>query len=51
MFSRTVIDGKQWSHTHPYLTADNRWLIFNSTRSGHAQVYGARVPKEFLRSL
>ena len=51
VFSRTRIDGKQWSHTHPYLTADNRWLIFNSTRSGRAQVYGARVPKGFLESL
>jgi hypothetical protein len=51
VFSRTRIDGKQWSHTHPYFTADNRWLIFNSTRSGHAQVYGARVPKGFLESL
>jgi Tol biopolymer transport system component len=52
VFSRTRIDGKQqWTHPHPYLTADNRWLIFNSTRSGHAQVYGARVPKGFLESL
>jgi len=50
-FSRTVHDGKQWSHTHPYLTADNRWLIFNSTRSGGAQVYGARLKKGFLDSL
>jgi hypothetical protein len=47
-FSRTVHDGKQWSHTHPYLTADNRWLIFNSTRSGRAQVYGARLAAGFL---
>ena len=51
VFSRTQYDGKQWAHTHPYLTADNRWLIFNSTRSGHAQVYGAGVPRGFLESL
>jgi Tol biopolymer transport system component len=51
VFSRTIHDGKQWSHTHPYLTADNRWLIFNSTRSGRAQVYGARLAKGFLESL
>lgn len=49
--SRTVHDGKQWSHTHPYLTADNRWLIFNSTRSGLAQVYGARLAAGFLESV
>ena len=49
--SRTALDGKQWSHTHPYLTADNAWLICTSNRSGIPQVYGARVPKEFWRSL
>jgi hypothetical protein len=51
VFSRTKHDGKQWSHTHPYLTADNRWLVFNSTRSGGAQVYGARIKESFLDSL
>jgi len=51
VFSRTKHDGKQWSHTHPYLTADNRWLIFNSTRTGRAQVYGARLAKGFLDGL
>lgn len=51
-FSRTRIEGKQqWTHPHPYLTADNGWLIFNSTRSGQAQVYGTRVPRGFLESL
>lgn len=47
VYSRTAHDGQQWSHTHPYLTADNRWLIFTSTRSGRPQVFGARVPEEF----
>jgi len=51
VFSRTKHDGKQWSHTHPYLTADNRWLIFNSTRTGRAQVYGARLAQGFLDGL
>jgi Tol biopolymer transport system component len=50
VFSRTKHDGKQWSHTHPYLTADNRWLIYNSTRSGRAQVYGARIKPGWLDS-
>lgn len=49
--SGTVHDDKQWSHTHPYLTADNRWLIYTSTRTGSAQVYGAKVPEDFWRSL
>lgn len=51
VFSRTVHTREQSSHTHPYLTADNRWLIFNSTRSGRAQVYGALLPDGFLQSL
>lgn len=49
--SRTEHDGKQWSHTHPYLTADNRWLIFTSNRTGLPQVFGARIPEEFLKDL
>ena len=51
IMSRTEGDGKQWCHTHPYLTADNRWLIFTSRRDGLPQVYGARVPAEFWESL
>lgn len=47
-FSRTEYDGKQWSHAHPYLTADNRWLIFAARRDGHAQVYGARLKDGWL---
>jgi hypothetical protein len=50
-FSRTRHDGQQWSHTHPYLTADNRWLIFNSTRPGRAQVHGARLKPGWLEQL
>ncbi len=51
VFSRTKMDRSQSSHTHPYLTADNRWLIYNSTRSGRAQVHGARLGKGFLDTL
>ena len=49
--SKTVHDGKQWSHTHPYVTADNKWLIYTSTRAGHPQVFGARIPDSFLEEL
>jgi hypothetical protein len=49
--SRTVYDGKQWSHAHPYLTADNQWLIFTSTRDGRPQVYGARLATGWLDGL
>jgi hypothetical protein len=50
-FSRTEYDGKQWSHAHPYLTADNRWLIFSARRNDHPQVYGARLKPGWLESL
>ncbi|MCC6698352.1 MAG: hypothetical protein IT365_22195 [Candidatus Hydrogenedentes bacterium] len=50
-FSRTESDGKQWSHTHPYLTADNQWLIFGARRNGHPQVYGAKLKDGWLESL
>lgn len=50
-FSRTEYDGKQWSHAHPYLTADDRWLIFTARRKGHPQVYGARLKEGWLTSL
>jgi Tol biopolymer transport system component len=50
-FSRTEYDGKQWSHAHPYLTADNKWLIFGARRNGHPQVYGAKLKDGWLESL
>ena len=47
----TVHDGQQWSHAHPYLTADNRWAVFTSNRHGDSHVYGARLPRDFLSGL
>lgn len=51
VFSRTVYDGKQWSHAHPYLTADNKWLVFAARRGELPQVYGARLADGWLESL
>ena len=51
VFSNTEYDDKQWSHTHPYLTADNKWLIYASRRNGHPQVYGAKLKAGFLDEL
>jgi Tol biopolymer transport system component len=47
-FSRTEYDNQQWSHAHPYLTADNQWLIFGARRDGHPQVYGAKLKNGWL---
>lgn len=49
--SRTEYDKQQWSHAHPYLTADNKWLIFGARRNGHPQVYGAKLKTGWLEAL
>ena len=41
----------QYSHAHPYLTPDNRHVIYNSDRTGLCQVCGATIPDGFLESL
>jgi hypothetical protein len=44
--------GNQCTHTHPYLTADNRHVIYNADPCyGPAQVFAARIPPGFLESL
>lgn len=43
--------GAQYSHAHPYLTSDNKWVVFNSDRKGFTQVYIASVPDGFLENL
>ena len=44
--------GNQCTHTHPYLTADNRHVIFNADPYySPAQVFAAVLPDGFLRSL
>lgn len=48
---RTSGGGAQYSHLHPYMTGDNKWVVFNSDRTGLPQVYIAEVPKGFLESL
>lgn len=37
----------QYSHAHPYLTSDNRHVVFNSDRRGLTQVHMATVPEGF----
>jgi len=43
--------GNQCTHTHPYLTADNRHVIYNADPQGTPQVFAARLPPGFLESL
>ena len=41
----------QYSHGHPYLSPDNKWVVFNSIRTGMPQVFAAKVPDRLLESL
>lgn len=41
----------QYTHPHPYLTPDCRWVIYNSDRTGVPQVHAVRVPDGLLDSL
>lgn len=50
-FSRTEYDGQQWAHAHPYMTADNRWVIFTARRNGLPQVYGAYLVDGWLEGI
>lgn len=43
--------GNQCTHTHPYLTADNRYVIYNADPNGIPQVFAARIPPGFMESL
>jgi 6-phosphogluconolactonase (cycloisomerase 2 family) len=49
--SRTRQGKPQYTHAHPYLTPDNRHVIFNSNVTGVTQVYAATVSDEFLDKL
>jgi hypothetical protein len=44
--------GNHCTHTHPYMTADNRYVIYNSDLyTGIPQVFAARLPDDFLDDL
>lgn len=50
-FSKTHPTRSQCSHPHPYLTPDLKWVIFNSTRTGSAHVYAARLPEGMVQGI
>lgn len=43
--------GPQYSHPHAYMTPDNARVVFNSDRTGLAQVWCAEIPDGFLAAL
>jgi hypothetical protein len=46
--SGTSGGGGQHTHAHPYITSDNRYVVFVSDRTGLAQTYIASIPEELL---
>jgi len=46
-----TMGGPACSHVHPFLTADNRHVIYNADPHGLGNVYKARVPDGFWKSL
>lgn len=43
--------GAQYVHPHPYITADNRHVIYNADPRGIPHVFKAEIPKGFLENL
>jgi len=43
--------GAASSHPHPYITADNKNVIFNADPYGICHIHAARIPDDFLKSL
>jgi len=41
----------QWSHPHPCVSPDARYVLFNSTRTGIPHVYVATIPEEMKKKL
>ncbi|MBI5095413.1 MAG: PD40 domain-containing protein [Candidatus Hydrogenedentes bacterium] len=41
----------QTTHAHPQFSPDGRYVLFNSDRTGIAQMYLAEIPREFRNSL
>ena len=43
--------GSQYTHPHPYLSPDLKWVVFNSDCSGEPQLHAASIPGEMIESL
>ncbi len=48
---QTTIGRPQYAHPHPYMTGDNKYIVYNSTKTGIAQVYVTEIPDGLLDTL
>jgi hypothetical protein len=49
--SGSSLSRPQYTHPHPYLSPDNRWVIYNSDRTGTPHVFAAKIPDGLLDEL
>jgi Tol biopolymer transport system component len=49
--SGSSLSRPQYTHPHPYFSPDNRWVIYNSDRTGIPHVFAAKVPDGLLAEL
>ena len=49
--SETSFGAEQYTHPHPYLSPDLKWVVFSSDRSGEPQLHAARVPSDIVEGL
>jgi hypothetical protein len=49
--SGSSLSRPQYTHPHPYLSPDNKWVVFNSDRTGIPHVFVAKVPDGLLEEL
>ncbi|MEM2352245.1 MAG: oligogalacturonate lyase family protein [Thermoproteota archaeon] len=50
-YSGASLGSAQFNHAHPYITGDNKWIVFNSDRTGVPQIYIASIPDEVIVSI
>jgi hypothetical protein len=50
-FSPLRYPSPQYAHPHPYLSPDNKWVVFNSIQTGIPHVCTASVPDGMLEEL
>jgi len=51
LWFQSIIRGVAWRQPLPYLTSDNRHVVYSADPDGILNVYAAQIPYGFLESL
>jgi len=49
--SESFFGSPQYTHPHPFMSPDGRFVFFNSIKTGIPQIYACRIPEGFLEDL